>query len=61
MTGDTILYSAYNQRVEDIRREMLRSEAASIFGVGSVLPRCAKSPSLMDVSSPTRRSARHNL
>ncbi len=37
-TGDAILYSAYNQRVEDIRREMLRSEAASVFGVGSVLP-----------------------
>jgi len=38
LTGDTILYSAYNQRVEDIRREMLRSEAASILGVASVLP-----------------------
>jgi putative ABC transport system permease protein len=38
MTGDSILYSAYNQKVEDIRHEMLRSEAASIFGVGSVLP-----------------------
>ena len=38
MTGDSILYSAYNQRVEDIRREMLRSEAASIYGVASVLP-----------------------
>ncbi len=38
MTGDSILYSAYNQRVEDIRHEKLRSEAASIFGVGSVLP-----------------------
>jgi len=38
MTGDTILYSAYNQRVEDIRGVKLRSEAASIFGVGSVLP-----------------------
>ena len=38
LTGDTILYSAYNQRVEDIRRETLRSEAASIFGVASVLP-----------------------
>ena len=37
-TGDAILYSAYNQRVEDIRHEMLRSEAASIFGVGSLLP-----------------------
>jgi putative ABC transport system permease protein len=38
MTGDRILYSAYNQRVEDIRHDMLRSEAASIFGVASVLP-----------------------
>ncbi len=38
VTGDTILYSAYNQRVEDIRRDMLRSEAATIFGVASVLP-----------------------
>jgi len=38
MTGDAILYSAYNQHVEDIRHEMLRSEAASIFGVGSMLP-----------------------
>ena len=38
VTGDSILYSAYNQRSEDIRREMLRSEAATIFGVASVLP-----------------------
>ena len=38
MTGDRILYSAYNQKVEDIRHEMQRSEAASILGVGSVLP-----------------------
>ena len=38
VTGDKILYSAYNQRVEDIRRGMLRSEDASIFGVASVLP-----------------------
>jgi len=38
MTGDTILYSAYNQHTEDIRREMLRSEAAQIFGVAAVLP-----------------------
>jgi putative ABC transport system permease protein len=38
LTGDTILYSAYNQRIEDIRREMLRSEAATVFGVASVLP-----------------------
>jgi len=38
VTGDKILYSAYNQRVEDIRRGMLRSEDASIFGVGSLLP-----------------------
>jgi putative ABC transport system permease protein len=37
-TGDSILYSAYNQRAEDIRRGMLRSESASIFGVGAVLP-----------------------
>ena len=37
LTGDTILYSAYNQRTEDIRREMLRAEAATIFGVSSVL------------------------
>ncbi len=38
LTGDNILYSAYNQHVEDIRYESLRSEAASIFGVGSALP-----------------------
>ncbi|HUA58688.1 MAG TPA: ABC transporter permease [Verrucomicrobiae bacterium] len=38
LTGDTIEYSAYNQRVEDIRREMLRSEGASIFGVAALLP-----------------------
>ena len=38
VTGDQILYSAYNQRVEDIRRGILRSEDASIFGVASVLP-----------------------
>ena len=38
LTGDAILYSAYNQRVEDIRREMRRSEGASIIGVASVLP-----------------------
>jgi putative ABC transport system permease protein len=38
LTGDTILYSAYNQRVEDIRHEAQRSEAASIIGVASVLP-----------------------
>ncbi|MBZ5577949.1 MAG: ABC transporter permease [Acidobacteriia bacterium] len=37
-TGDRILYSAYNQRVEDIRRDMLRSEGASILGVAAVLP-----------------------
>jgi putative ABC transport system permease protein len=37
-TGDTILYSAYNQRVDDIRRETARSEDASILGVASVLP-----------------------
>ena len=38
MTGDTILYSAYNQRTEDIRRENLRSEGVSITGAGAVLP-----------------------
>jgi putative ABC transport system permease protein len=38
VTGDKILYSAYNQRVEDIRRGTLRSEDATIFGVASVLP-----------------------
>src|SRR3974377_982513 len=38
LTGGDILYSAYNQRIEDIRRGMLRSEDASIFGVGSLLP-----------------------
>src|SRR6516162_7441441 len=38
LTGDRILYSAYNQRIEDIRREQLRLAAASILGVGSVLP-----------------------
>ena len=38
LTGDTMLYSAYNQRVEDIRHEALRAEAASIIGVASVLP-----------------------
>ncbi|MBZ5625119.1 MAG: ABC transporter permease [Acidobacteriia bacterium] len=38
LTGDAILYSAYNQRVEDIRCETLRSEAASIIGVASALP-----------------------
>jgi putative ABC transport system permease protein len=38
LTGETVLYSAYSQRTEDIRREKLRSEAASIFGVGAVLP-----------------------
>lgn len=37
-TGDAVLYSAYNQRVEDIRYETLRSEGASIFGVAAVLP-----------------------
>jgi len=37
LTGDTILYSAYNQRVEDIRREARRSEGASVIGVASVL------------------------
>jgi putative ABC transport system permease protein len=37
VTGDTILYSPYNQRVEDIRRETLRSEGASILGVSSTL------------------------
>ena len=37
-TGGAIQYSAYNQRVEDIRRDTLRSEAASIVGVASVLP-----------------------
>src|SRR5262249_40828907 len=34
LTGETVLYSAYSQRTEDIRREKLRSEAASVFGVG---------------------------
>ena len=38
LTGDRILYSAYNQRIEDIRRETARSEAASIVGVGAMLP-----------------------
>ena len=38
LTGETILYSAYNQRVEDIRSQTLRSEGASIIGVASVLP-----------------------
>jgi putative ABC transport system permease protein len=38
LTGDKILYSAYNQRVEDIRRGTARSEAAAIVGVASVLP-----------------------
>jgi len=38
LTGDAILYSAYNQRVEDIRHEAMRSEAATIIGVASVLP-----------------------
>ena len=38
LTGNTILYSAYNQRQEDIHREKLRTEAASILGVASVLP-----------------------
>jgi putative ABC transport system permease protein len=37
-TGDLILYSAYTQRVEDIRHEVLRSESAPVFGVGAVLP-----------------------
>jgi putative ABC transport system permease protein len=37
-TGDKILYSAYSQRLEDIRCGMLRSEAAAVFGVASVLP-----------------------
>jgi putative ABC transport system permease protein len=37
LTGDTILYSAYNQHAEDILRETLRSEGASIYGVASVL------------------------
>ena len=37
-TGDLILYSAYTQRVEDIRHEVLRSEAATVYGVGAVLP-----------------------
>ena len=37
-TGDQILYSAYNQQVEDIRHDMLRSEGASIVGVAAVLP-----------------------
>ena len=36
--GDSILYSAYTQRVEDIRHEVQRSEAATIFGVGAELP-----------------------
>lgn len=38
LTGDTILYSAYNQRSGDILCQTLRSEAATIFGVASVLP-----------------------
>ena len=38
MTGDTILYSPYDERVEDIRRETARSEAARIAGVAAVLP-----------------------
>jgi putative ABC transport system permease protein len=38
MTGESILYSAYTQRIEDIRHETLRSDAASIFGVGAELP-----------------------
>jgi putative ABC transport system permease protein len=38
MTGETVLYSAYNQKSGDIRCKMLRSEGASIFGVASVLP-----------------------
>jgi putative ABC transport system permease protein len=38
LTGDAILYSAYNQRTEDMRRENLREEGASIIGAGAVLP-----------------------
>jgi putative ABC transport system permease protein len=38
MTGETILYSAYNEHVEDIRRETARSEASRIVGVAAVLP-----------------------
>jgi putative ABC transport system permease protein len=38
MTGDTIVYSGYNERVEDIRRETARSEAARIAGVAAVMP-----------------------
>mgnify|MGYP002381635781 CR=1 FL=1 len=37
-TGDRIIYSAYNQRGEDIRRGTQRLEDATVYGVGSVLP-----------------------
>ena len=38
VTGDQVMYSAYNQRTEDIRHEMLRSEDATLFGVAAVMP-----------------------
>jgi putative ABC transport system permease protein len=37
ITGETNLYSAYNQRTDDIRHDNLREEAASIIGAGAVL------------------------
>jgi putative ABC transport system permease protein len=38
VTGDEILYSAYNQRTEDIKHEMLRTEDSQVYGVGAVMP-----------------------
>ena len=38
VTGDEVLYSPYNQRSEDVKRENLIIEDASILGVSAVMP-----------------------
>lgn len=38
VTGDQVLYSAYNQRTEDVRHEGLLIEDANILGVAAVMP-----------------------
>src|SRR5262249_41266279 len=37
-TGDRILYSPYQQRLEDVKRDELSYESAAILGVGATLP-----------------------
>ncbi len=38
VTGDQVLYSAYNQRTEDVRHEGLLIEDANVLGVAAVMP-----------------------